>query len=130
MKHLEFVQNAISRMGSNNANLKGYCMTMVAAVIGLSAAVSKEQIIIYSLPIVITFSVLDAAYLSLERGFRQNFDSIRRTKLDTEPDFYVFSSYSGIIKSYFSWSVVGFYGAISIIMIVIYSIIPDIVKTN
>jgi hypothetical protein len=63
MKHLEFVQNAISRMGSNNANLKGYCMTMVAAVIGLSAAVSKEQIIIYSLPIVITFSVLDAAYL-------------------------------------------------------------------
>ena len=83
MKHLEFVQNAISRMGSNNANLKGYCMTMVAAVIGLSAAVSKEQIIIYSLPIVITFSVLDAAYLSLERGFRQNFDSIRRTKLDT-----------------------------------------------
>ena len=35
MKHLELIQNAISRMGSNNANLKGYCMTMVTAVIGL-----------------------------------------------------------------------------------------------
>jgi len=61
MKHLELIQNALSRMGNNSANLKGYCMSMVAAIIGLAAAVSKQQIILYSLPIVAVFAFLDAS---------------------------------------------------------------------
>jgi hypothetical protein len=94
------------------------------------AAVSKEQIIIYTLPIVFAFSVLDSEYLSLERGFRAHFNSIRQKKLDNEPDFHIFPNYSGFWKCYFSWSVFGFYGAISIIMFAIYFVMPDIVKTN
>jgi hypothetical protein len=130
MKHLELVQNAITRMGANNANLKGYCMTMVAAVIGLSAAVSKEQIILYTLPLVLAFAVLDSAYLALERGFRNHFDSVRKQELDARPDFHIYPEYSGFIGCFFSWSVAGFYGSIAIIMTTIYCVMPDIVKST
>lgn len=41
MKHLELLQCVISRMGNSSANAKNYCMTMVAGLLGLSAAVSK-----------------------------------------------------------------------------------------
>jgi hypothetical protein len=130
MKHLELVQNAITRMGANNANLKGYCMTMVAAIIGLSAAVSKEQIILYTLPLVLAFAVLDSAYLALERGFRNHFNYVRNQELNTRPDFHIYPKYSGYIECFFSWSVVGFYGSISIIMITIHCVMHDIVKTT
>jgi hypothetical protein len=130
MKHLELLQNAISRMGANNANLKGYCMTMVAAVLGLAAAVSKGQIIIYTLPIVLAFSVLDSVYLSLERGFINHFNSIRKTKLDKQPDFHMYTNYDEFLNCYISWSVLGFYGAISIIMCGIYFIFTFIVESN
>lgn len=129
MKHLELVQNAITRMGANNASLKGYCMTMVAAVIGLSAAVSKEQIILYTLPLVLAFAVLDTAYLALECSFRTHFDSVRKQELDARPDFHIYSDYSSFFRCFFSWSVIGFYGSIAIIMLAIYFVMPDVVKT-
>ncbi len=131
MKHLELIQNAITRMGANNASLKGYCMTMVAAIIGLAAAVSKEQILLYTMPVVIAFSVLDADYLSLERGFRCHFDEVRKRPMDHEPDFHVMPTSQGdFLKSYRSWSVIGFYGAILAVMIAIYVIMPEVVAAK
>lgn len=128
MKHLELIQNAISRMGVNGANLKGYCMTIVAALIGLSAAVSKEQILIYSIPVVVGLSFLDAAYLALERGFRNHYDQIRKMTWDSEPDFHVYPESTSIISAYFSWSIVGFYAATILVMVAISKLMPEIVK--
>lgn len=127
MKHLELTQNAITRMGTNGASLKGYCMTLVAAIIGLAAAVSKEQILIYTIPIIIGFALLDAAYLSLERGFRNHYDSIRVTQIDVQPDFHILSSGSSYWKCFLSWSVGGFYLAIIAVMISISYLMPDVV---
>jgi histidine triad (HIT) family protein len=70
MKHLELVQNTITRMGSNSTGLKSYCMAIVAAVIGLAGAIEKPKILLLALPVVLVCSVLDASYLRLERGFR------------------------------------------------------------
>lgn len=130
MKHLELIQNAISRMGVNGASLKGYCMTVVAALIGLSAAVSKEQILIYSIPVVIGLSLLDASYLSLERGFRTHYDDIRKRPIDAEPDFHVFPEKTSFLTAYFSWSVVGFYVSTIAVMIAISKLMPEIVKAG
>jgi hypothetical protein len=41
MKHLEMLQGVITRMAGNSASLKNYCMTIAAAIIGLSAAIQK-----------------------------------------------------------------------------------------
>ena len=130
MKHLELVQNAITRMGMNGASLKGFCMTLVAAIIGLAAAVSKEQILIYSIPVVVGFSVLDAAYLSLERGFRAHYNDIRLSALDAEPDFDVKAKASSFFSAYFSWSVAVFYGAIVSVMVAISYLMPEIVPAG
>lgn len=127
MKHLELVQNAISRMGTNGASLKGFCMTLVAAIIGLAAAVSKEQILIYSIPVIVGFSILDAAYLSLERGFRAHYDEIRSSPLDCDPDFNITTKSSAFFCAYFSWSVAVFYGATIAVMVVISYLMPDVV---
>lgn len=130
MKHLELIQGAVTRMGTNNANLKGYCMGMVAAVIGLSTAVGNTRILLYTLPVVFGFSVLDATYLGLERGFRDHYDDVRARPIDAQPDFHIKAGYRSLRKSYFSWSVAGFYGFIAIIMIVLFFVIPDIPKQN
>ena len=130
MKHLELIQNAITRMGANGANLKGYCMTIVAALIGLAAAVSKEQILIYAIPVVIGLSLLDAAYLTLERGFRDHFDEIRKMPWDSEPDFHVFPKAKSLFRAFCSWSVFGFYFSTILVMIAISKWMPEIVKAS
>ncbi len=130
MKHLELVQNAITRMGTNGANLKGYCMTLVAAIIGLAAAVSKEQILIYTIPVVIGFSALDGMYLSLEKGFRDHFDKIRLTKIEAEPDFEIKTAGGKFIEAYLSWSVFGFYATTVAVMVAISWLMPEIVPSK
>lgn len=120
MKHLELIQNAITRMGTNSANFKGYCLTISAAVISLSAAVSKPEIIIYSIPLIFALSILDSVYLSLEKGFRNNYDQVRRSRIESEPDFEISPSYSHGIEAYFSWSAAGFYWSIIFLMFLLF----------
>ena len=119
MKHLELVQNAITRMGTNSAGLKGYCMGIVAALIALAGAIEKPELLLLGLPIVIAFAVLDASYLALERGFRDQYNELRLTPLDKQPDFHVQAKNASIFASIWSWSVLGFYGAAAIILVVI-----------
>lgn len=117
MKHLELIQSAITRMGNNSAALKGYSIAMNAAIITVVAATSNGEIIFYALPMLLAFSVLDAAYLSLEKGFRNQYDAVRESAFDQKPDFVITANYSEKIVSYFGWSVSGFCGAMAIIMI-------------
>jgi hypothetical protein len=127
MKHLELIQNVITRMGTNSAGLKGYCMTMCAAIIGLAAAVSKEQIVIFALPIILFFAALDTLYLQLERGFVSHFNDIRTKSLDQQPDFLVHSTSSDTFWSTFlSWSTFGFYGPLILMMLVIFIVMTCI----
>ena len=117
MKHLELVQNAISRMGTNSAGLKGYCMGIVAALIALAGAIHQPRILLLGLPIVAAFAVLDANYLALERGFRAQYDELRLRPLDTQPDFRVEAQGASFSKALFSWSVGGFYAAAALILV-------------
>lgn len=120
MKHLELVQNAVTRMGANSAALKGYCMAIVAALIALAGAIDKPKVLFLGLPIVFVFAVLDAAYLSLERGFRNHYNDLRLTALDTAPDFNVITSgQAKLLSAFSSWSVAGFYGSAAIILIAV-----------
>lgn len=117
MKHLELIQNVVSRMANNSSSLKNYCMTLVAAMIGLSAAVRESDILLYLLPIILVFALLDANYLRLERSFRAQYDSVRKGALDTEPDFLITTGWGANHKWYqslWSWSVFWFYSSLVI----------------
>ena len=70
IKHLEFIQNVITRMNTNSFQLKGWMVTIVTAVLALAATTKNPFIILVGLiPITILWG-LDAYYLWQERKFR------------------------------------------------------------
>ena len=66
LKHLEFIQNAINRMANNSFIIKGWCITLVVALIAL---LEKENInnnyIPFSFIPLLFFWFLDAFFLKL-----------------------------------------------------------------
>lgn len=82
MKHMEMIQAIITRMASNSFALKGWAVTLVAALFALA---SKDANPIYYLityiPILV-FWGLDAYYLSQERKFRWLYNKVRKMAED------------------------------------------------
>jgi len=77
VKHLEFIQNAITRMANNSFLLKGWTVTLVAAIVALAAQNANPWFVTLAFFPAIAFWVLDAFYLRQERLFRILYDDIR-----------------------------------------------------
>lgn len=76
-KHLEFVQAAVNRMAGNLFLLKGWSITLIAALFALAAKDSNQfYILIAYFPLFIFWS-LDGYFLSQERKFRALYDYVR-----------------------------------------------------
>ena len=81
-KHLEFLQASISRMSGNLFLLKGWSITLIAALFALAAKdTNKTYIIVAYFPLFI-FWCLDAYFLSMERRFRSLYEHVRLLKED------------------------------------------------
>jgi len=76
-KHLEFIQMAITRMAGNSFLLKGWTVTLAAAIVGLAAKDSNPNFILLALFPAASFWGLDAYYLRQERLFRALYDAVR-----------------------------------------------------
>ena len=86
-KHLEFIQNIVSRMAGNLFFLRGWTITLIAALLALFAKGNNSNYIIYFL-IVLTFVfwILDGYFLSQERLYRDLYNYVRKLK-EEEIDF-------------------------------------------
>jgi hypothetical protein len=71
LKHLEFIQGAISRMATNSFLFKGWAITIAAGLSAFGAASSLPVPLAIALTSAVLFWGLDAYYLWLERGFIQ-----------------------------------------------------------
>ena len=76
MKHLEFIQATITRMNQNSFTIKGWMVTLVAALLALYASSSNKLYIAISIVPVIVFWFLDTCYLQIERKFRGLYDDV------------------------------------------------------
>jgi len=76
-KHLEFIQNVISRMASNSFLLKGWSVTITAALFALAAKDSRSAFLILALFPALSFWGLDTYYFRQERLFRKLYDNLR-----------------------------------------------------
>ncbi len=85
-KHLEFIQTVITRMGGNSFFLKGWTVTLVAALFALSVEDMNDAYIVMAYFPTIIFWILDGYYLSQERRFRNLYDHVRKLD-DKEIDF-------------------------------------------
>ncbi len=86
LKHLEFIQATISRMADHSFLLKGWAITLVAALFALSAKDTNSSYIIIAYMPVLAFWLLDGYFLWRERLFRALYDETRKKKED-EIDF-------------------------------------------
>jgi hypothetical protein len=73
--HLTILQSVIQRMAANSSSSKAWCVTLVSAILVIVADKGKPQYAWLALIPTILFLLLDAYYLSLERGFRNAYNA-------------------------------------------------------
>ena len=77
IKHLEFIQNVITRMNTNSFLIKGWMITLVSALFAFAAKDSDPGYSMITFAVIPMFWGLDAFYLSQERQYRAHYDSVR-----------------------------------------------------
>lgn len=70
IKHLDYIQNTISRMADNSFKIRGVCVTIVSAFLGLYIKINEPKVLLITCIPIITFWMLDSYYLQQERKFR------------------------------------------------------------
>jgi hypothetical protein len=102
LKHLEFIQNTITRMANNSFLLKGWAITLVVAIFGLNKNEIDIKIVLIATFLTLMFWALDAYFLNQERIFRGRYDEVRVKKPD-EIDFSM--KLEGGLTSQMNWFV-------------------------
>ena len=124
LKHLEFLQQVISRMANNSFLIKGWSLTLLSALLAIAL---KDQVItvirVAFIPCVM-FWILDAYFLRQERLFRKLFDLVRSQSTDTATTFSMdtgpfdsqVSSWAGVA---FSMTLVAFHGSLFVVLAIL-----------
>ena len=77
LKHLDFIQGVINRLSTNYFLLKGWSVVLVSALFALSAGSSDVKFTLLAYIPAVAFWALDGYFLSLERAYRNLYDSVR-----------------------------------------------------
>lgn len=86
-KHMDYIQAVISRMASNSFYLKGWNITIIAAIIALSLKESDWRIYGCALVLNVIFWFLDSYYLKQEKLFRELYKKVSQESDDKKIDF-------------------------------------------
>lgn len=106
IKHMEFVQAVIARMASNSFLLKGWSITIVAALFALAGVSDKPILVIIALLPALSFWGLDTYYLWQERLFRKLYNGLQRSfeeEVDEKEKVKLFSLSTEKYKGKVSW---------------------------
>ncbi len=123
IKHLEFIQNVISRMNSNSFHIKAWAVTLAAALFAVAAkdGYSKYSLIVYY--VIPIFWGLDGFFLSTERKYLALYDEVRMKdegQIDFNMDVSEFCKENRTwLSGVFSKTLLPFYGIIFAANIVI-----------
>ena len=106
--HLNIMQGVIQRMAENGRSCKVWCVTLVSAVLVLTARTGDADHALISLIPTGLLWVLDAYYLGLERGFRGSYnmfvDKLHRSAVSLEDLYPVVPAGSAVRR--FLWALV------------------------
>ena len=123
-KHLEFIQAAIGRMSGNLFLLKGWSITLIAALFALAAKDSNQAYILIAYFPLFIFWALDGYFLCMERRFRSLYEHVRLLKeddvdfsMDTSP--YKGNSQNSWVAAMLSQTLVVYYVGLAVVMIVL-----------
>lgn len=78
IKHLEFIQLTITRMNINSFMIKGWLVTIVAAIFVLSEK-NVITLLLFVIPVIsLLLWIMDGFFVSTERKYRGLYDVVRR----------------------------------------------------
>jgi len=127
LKHLEFIQNVITRMNSNSFLIKGWTVTLVAALFALAAKDTNQGYISIVYFIVFLFWGLDGFFLSQERQYRGLYGEVAKkdvNDIDFSMDARKFKVWrNSWFASFFSKTLIPFYGVILAVVVSIMFVI-------
>ena len=126
--YISFIQGVITRMATNSASCKTWCVTIISALTVLALDHDKPNALSVAFLPLGLFFLLDAYYLSLERDFitLQN-AFVKKLHADTAvaTDVFDFKPASGfghrvgsLISAVFSVSILPFYGILIAALII------------
>lgn len=102
IKHLEFIQLTIIRMNVNSFLVKGWLVTLVAAIFVLAQKDSNIRFLWFAPFAAILFWILDGFFVSTERKYRSLYNHVRMLD-ESQVDFSMdTSNYEGGSNSFFS----------------------------
>jgi len=123
IKHLEFIQDVITRMNTNSFMIKGWAITLISAIFALAA---KDANHLYALVAYIPlpmFWLLDGFFLSQEKQYRGLYDHVRNIteeKIDFSMDASSFDNGTNDwLSSTFSKTLFVFYGFLFVVTLVV-----------
>jgi hypothetical protein len=76
IKHLDYIQNAITRMNSNSFQMKSWMLLIVTALLGSYANTGNRNFVLLALLPTAMFWFLDTYYLQQERKFRGIYNDV------------------------------------------------------
>lgn len=124
LKHLEMLQQIITRMASNSFLVKGWSITLISALLAFAA---KDKISVMAGVAVLpwlAFWMLDGFFLRQERLFRKLFDHCRSQPQDSPTDFSmntqpVSDTVDSWIKVMFSKTLLIFHGVLGLLIVAV-----------
>lgn len=119
--HLGFIQAVISRMGGNSFLLKGWSVTLVAAIFALSAKEADHRFVMMAYFPILIFWILDAFFLHQEKLFRKLYEEVASGRQPSDH----FSMNTNVVKDKvgsiaavaFSKTLLPFHGLIALIVL-------------
>lgn len=76
LKHLEFIQNVITRMNTNSFQIKAWAVAIVSALLAIYASTKNDYFVLVAICPAVVLWFLDAYYLMQERKFRGLYDDV------------------------------------------------------
>ena len=123
LKHLEFIQNIITRMNANSFLIKGWSVTLVSALFALAADKANLNFVLIAYIPVLIFWALDGFFLSQEKQYRKLYDEVAAKKED-EIDFNLNASkfrsqVGGWFRSAFTKTLFPFHGGLLSVVVLV-----------
>jgi hypothetical protein len=126
VKHLEFIQAVIARLASNSFLIKGWSLTIAAALLAFTAKESSWVMSLIPLVPIALFWMLDGYFVRQERAFRKLYEETRKQGTSVE----LFSMDAGhyierrsLAKTLISSSLLLFYGGLSVAQLIVASVV-------
>jgi hypothetical protein len=113
--HLGFIQAIITRMGLNSFLLKGWSVTLVAAIFALAAKQADRRFVLLAFFPIAVFWLLDAFFLHQEKLFRRLYELVALGNVDSDQftlDTKGIKGVPGIASVFFSKTLRLFYGSL------------------